>query len=120
MVPARDAAERCAQLVEVHEKGTAAAVAALERRVTREVGAIPSASEVKEVMDERCGHVDATLQHCERRVAAAAAVAKGLNNETEHLQRTLGRRLHALEMAAAASTKHAMEAKAQAADFAQG
>ena len=111
--PRSEAVDRCVAVTAAHEATTSASVAALERRLERDVASIPSAAEVAAVMAERCAHVEASLAAAENRSAQAASAARDLLAEANHLQRTLGSRLHHVDLEASAAGRMAREAKAK-------
>ena len=93
------------------------AVAALERKIEREVAAVPSADNISKMMDERVAVCRQLVEGAERRFASLDQSTRTARDDATHLQSTIGERLSTVELSAARSAREASEARVFSDEF---
>jgi hypothetical protein len=88
-------------------------------KVAREVSAIPSATQVSALLDERVGWVKTALTRVEHQSAKGSESSRAAISEVDHLRTTLGARIEAVELSCAGARRLAEEVQGSAQDQAQ-
>ena len=83
------------------------------------MSAIPSATQVSALLDERVGWVKTALSRVEHQSAKGSEASRAAISEVEHLRTTLGARIEAAELTSAAARRLVEEVQGSAHDQAQ-
>ena len=93
------------------------AVNSLERRIEREVQAVPSSSQISSMFDQKIAHFQSIVDGAERRFVVLEESTRTTRDDAQHLQSTLGERLSTVEMSVAKAARDAAEARVFSDEF---